>query len=338
MALIFVGVLFATAAVSGAPANRDRTTKRCQSFAAPSGNDHANGSRRAPFRTIARLVKAISPGHAGCLLGGRYTEDVRLTNAGRPDEPFVLRAAPGARAAICGKVEFKASARYWRVNRLEIDGSCSVENTIQIYGDHIKLSHDDITNRHHPANCVYIGGAKWGLASHFVLDHDRVHDCGTKGSDQMHGIYADSSRDARISDNYIYANAGFGIHLYPDAQGTIVTRNVIDENLTESGLVFGGQSPYASSNNIVRRNIFSRNALYGVSSSWGGEHVGSANVAEENCFWRNSAGPTSPSSRGYATRANINANPRFVAADSHDYRVVPKSPCAAMQPRGTVGP
>jgi parallel beta-helix repeat protein len=154
----------------------------------------------------------------------------------------------------------------------------------------------------------------------------------------MHGIYADSSRDARISDNYIYANAGFGIHLYPDAQGTIVTRNVIDENLTESGLVFGGQSPYASSNNIVRRNIFSRNALYGVSSSWGGEHVGSANVAEENCFWRNSAGPTSPSSRGYATRANINANPRFVAADSHDYRVVPKSPCAAMQPRGTVGP
>jgi Right handed beta helix region len=335
VAVTFAGVLFATLSVSGAPANREM---RCRSFAAPNGNDHANGSRRSPFRTIARLVAALEPGKAGCLLDGRYIEDVGLESAGRPGKPFVLRAAPAARAAICGKVEFKASAAHWRVIRLEIDGSCSPENTVQIYGDHITLSHDDITNRHHADSCVMIGGAKWGLAYHAVLDHDRIHDCGTKGSDQMHGVYANSPRDARISDNYIYANAGFGIHLYPDAQRTIITRNVVDGNMAESGLVFAGQSSYSSSHNLVLRNIFSRNGLYGVSSSWGSEHVGSANVAEKNCFWRNSAGPTSPNPRGYTALANINANPRFVGADSYDYRVPPNSPCVAMQPRGTVGP
>ena len=250
---------------------------------------------------------------------------------------MTLMAAPGATPTVCGHVEFKSSADYWRLTRLDVDGSCSTENTVQIFGDHVTLSHDDITNRHLSQSCIYIGGAAWGQAQETVIRHNRIHDCGESGSHHIHGIYADSPRHAKITDNYIYANAGYGIHLYPDAQGTIVERNVIDGNITESGLVFAGEGPHASSNNLVRRNIFSENGAYGVSSSWTGT-VGTANVADANCFWKNAEGAFASTRLGYTGKGNINANPLFVAPAARDYRLRPGSRCRKMQPRGHVGP
>ena len=41
-----------------------------------------------------------------------------------------------------------------------------------------------------------------------------------------------------IRDNWIYDNADRGVQLYPDADGTVVTGNVIDGN--GEGVIFGG--------------------------------------------------------------------------------------------------
>jgi len=251
---------------------------------------------------------------------------------------MTLRAAPGAKATLCGHVEFKSSADYWRLIRLSVDGSCSSENTIQIYGDHVTLGHADITNRHIAHSCVYIGGPRWGRARETVLHHDRIHDCGDNGNRHTHGIYADSPRNARITDNYIYANSGFGIQLYPDAQDTLVEHNVIDGNLTESGLVFGGEAPYASSHNLVRWNIFSGNGAYGVSSSWAAGVVGAGNVANGNCFWENADGALDRTLLGFRATGNVDANPLFVDRALRDYRLRRGSRCKLMQPRGHVGP
>jgi hypothetical protein len=309
----------------------------CQRFVAPNGSDRNRGDRRSPFASVSRLVATLRAGQTGCLLSGRFREEVRITRGGRANKPITLTAAPGAKPTICGRVELKSSADYWRLTRLNVDGSCSSQNTIQIYGDHITLSHDDITNRHISKSCMYIGGASWGRARETVIRNNRIHDCGDNGNDHTHGIYAASPRHARITDNYIYANSGFGIQLYPDAQETLVEHNVIEGNFTESGLVFGGEAPYASSNNLVRWNIFSGNGAYGVSSSWGGP-VGAANIANGNCFWQNAKGTFDSSRLGYSARRNIYANPLFVAPTSRDYRLRLGSPCKRMQPRGHVGP
>jgi hypothetical protein len=286
---------------------------------------------------VSRLVAALRPGQTGCLLSGRFEEDVRIARKGRANKRMTLRAAPDARATICGAVEFKSTAAYWRLTRLQIDGSCSTQNTVHIYGNHITLDHNDVTNRRSAQSCVMLGDHGYGLAHDAMLHHNRIHDCGTGDSRFFHGIYANAPRNAQITDNYIYANSGYGIQLYPDAQETLVERNVIDGNITEGGLVFSGETPYASSHNLVAHNIFSRNGDYGVGSSWG-TRVGTGNVAKANCFWKNAKSAFAPDGVGYVRKGNIDANPGFIARNAWDYRLRRRSPCRTMQPRGHVGP
>ena len=54
-----------------------------------------------------------------------------------------------------------------------------------------------------------------------------------------HGIYVEGANGVRITNNLIYDNADYGIHLYPDAEGTYVARNVIDGN--GGGVIFAGE-------------------------------------------------------------------------------------------------
>jgi Right handed beta helix region len=148
-------------------------------------------------------------------------------------------------------------ASYLVTDGLTIDGSCTTQNTVQIYADHATLDHDDVTNRH--------------------------------------------------------LNAGFGIHLYADAQSTLVERNVVEASGNESGIVFGGSASSASSGNVVRRNIFSGNAKYGASSSRDGP-IGNRNVLEANCFWETpmarSPQHASASSHGGTCRPTRDSSPR----------------------------
>lgn len=307
----------------------------CDLAAVSNGTDRSPGTARAPFSSVSRLVDALRPGQTGCLRG-RFAENLRLFRGGRPGKPITLRAEPGANATICGYVEFKPSAGYWRLSHLDVDGSCSGENTVQIFAPHVTLTHDDVTNRRRGQSCLYIGSDVYGRATDTRVDHDRIHDCGNNTT-YTHGIYADAPRRARIVDNYIYGNAGFGIQLYPDAQGTLFARNVVDGSIGKSGLVFSGESPFASSHNTVARNIFTSNGAYGVSSWWGGT-TGVANVVTSNCFWRNGEGAFDPDRAGYTLEANISANPQFVAPQAHDYRLRRGSRCKMMGPRGHVGP
>ena len=53
-----------------------------------------------------------------------------------------------------------------------------------------------------------------------------------------HGIYVTNAKDTVIRDNWIYDNVDRGIQLYPDAQHTRITGNVIDGN--GEGVVFSG--------------------------------------------------------------------------------------------------
>ncbi len=337
LALLAAAAVLAGAAFASSGRRARIKSPPCQRFAAPHGSDSNRGTRRSPFATASRLAQALRPGQTGCLLSGRYLGDLHLRQAGARGARLTLRAAPGASATICGFTIFLPGAAYWRLTRLQIDGSCSSQNTIQIAADHARLDHDELTNRQLAQSCVIIGNPSGSHPQGVLIDHDRIHDCGRRSSPFEHGVYASSSRGARISDNYVYESGGFGIHLYSDAQSTLVERNVVVRSLTESGLVFGGSPTAASSHNLVRHNIFTGNGRWGATSSWEGP-VGVGNVLSGNCFSNNPAGAFPSTRVGFSPQRNLGADPRFVDPASGNYRLLPGSRCRQMQPRGHVGP
>ena len=73
-----------------------------------------------------------------------------------------------------------------------------------------------------------------------VIEGNRIHDCGElPAANHDHGIYVGNAAGRSIRDNWIYDNADRGIQLYPDADRTAITGNVIDGN--GQGVIFGGE-------------------------------------------------------------------------------------------------
>jgi hypothetical protein len=145
-----------------------------------------------------------------------------------------------------------------------------------------------------------------------------------------HGIYAEASDGARITDNWIYDNADRGVQLFPDAQGTYVARNVIDGN--GQGVLFSR----TSANNVVEHNIITNPALrYNIEDF---ELSGGGNVARRNCLWsdRHKGGGLQP---GLAVPVldSLVTDPGYANRGAKDFRLKPGSPCAsfskALQPQ-----
>jgi hypothetical protein len=277
---------------------------------------------------VQELAKSLAPGQTGCLLAGTFTEHVNVSRGGRAGARLRLTAAPGARPRFCGRIEVKDSANYVTISNLRLDGSCTSENMLQIWGDFVTVRGNEITNRRSSRSCVFVGHHSLGLAYNTMIARNRIHDCG-RDIFYDHGIYAAAARSLRISNNYIYDSGGWGIHLYPDVQGALVDHNVVDGS-PESGILISGDDSQASSHVRVAYNIFSWNRKHGIDRSWGGP-VGNGNVAEFNCLWGN--GSPFDSGDGYRRRNNLLANPRYAGRARKNFRLRRGTLCAGMGPR-----
>lgn len=72
-------------------------------YVAPGGNDFADGSAAAPWKTIQHAVDMVVAGEAICVREGVYNELVTITKSGSPAAgPIVLQAVPGDVAVIDG--------------------------------------------------------------------------------------------------------------------------------------------------------------------------------------------------------------------------------------------
>jgi Right handed beta helix region len=328
LALVFVAPTTSASASRQAPV-------RCDRFAGSRGGDEAQGTRRHPYRTVRRLVEALRPGRVGCLLGGTFAENLSIRRGGRPGKRMVLRSAPGVMARILGRIEIAETADYVTITHLRINGGSSQENTLQVWGDRFKLLKSDINGGHSSTfqSCIFLGHSTYGVAYDAVIDHNRIHDCGTVATAAGHGLYVDAARGVtKITNNYIYDNAGFGMQLYKDADGVRVEHNVFDGAMLKAGLVFAGEAPNLSSdNNIVRHNIFTNNKTYGIDAWWGGP-VGRGNVASSNCFWLNGTGPIGGRTGWTNRTGNVFANPTYVDRASKDFRLRAGSRCAGYGP------
>ena len=308
----------------------------CTRYAASGGSDSASGSASSPFRTAQRLFDSLAPGEVGCLQPGTtFSERLRANRSGRPGNPVTITSGPGeGRATLLGEIYVPDGATDIVYTNLIINGRTSFRVNPSVNGDRITFSNNEVTDDNHGI-CFHLGKPGEGVAEDIVIDGNRIHGCGrlpATGFD--HGIYLNTTRNVRITNNYIYDNADYGVHLYPDAQGTYVANNVIDGN--GRGITFSGEGSTASSNNVVVDNIISNSKdTANVESYWGGP-VGSGNRADGNCLWNGAEGNVQ-NQRGFSVSNNVVADPLFTNRGAKDFSLRAGSPCAGKGPTSVPG-
>lgn len=281
------------------------------------------------------LIASLTPGQTGCLRSGTYVADeFSIATPG-----VRLTSYPGETATLRGRLRFEATADDAVVEGLTLDGR-NPNNWLGplIYADRVILRGNDISNNG-TAICIHIDDFPGYPAPQGVLiEGNRVYDCGTSGTNQQHGIYVAQARDTVIRGNWIYGNADRGIQLYPNADGTLVTGNVIDGN--GENVLFGGSTSSASDNNVVENNAISNSTIrYNVESSFPGV-VGTGNIARNNCVWGGvyggQSGGVQQGAAGFLGVANVVGEPLYAPAAAQDFDLA-GSPCAGVAPQDAPG-
>jgi parallel beta-helix repeat protein len=251
-----------------------------------------------------------------------------------------IRNYPGERATMRGLVRIEVSATGSVIKNLTLDGrSDRLFLSPLIYADRAVLRNNEITNGN-TGICVHIDSYNDHPPPQGVVIHaNRIHDCGAlPPSNVDHGIYVGDAVGTIIRGNWIYDNADRGIQLYPNADGTSVTGNVIEGN--GQGILFGGSGGQTADNNLVAHNVISGSIVrHNVEDSWEGS-VGTGNVVRDNCVWTTTLDPNysgKPAqsgivggARGFTAFNNTVANPGYVAAARHNFSLRPSSRCAAV--------
>jgi hypothetical protein len=304
---------------------------RCDKVASPRGSDRNRGTRGDPYRSPQRLADTLAPGETGCLREGKYDAGsdfvLAVDRSGRRGAPITIRSYPGERAHLVGITQVAGRARWITLSGLDFEGDGS-QNTIKIYGNDVTVEHSDITNVRRGLSCVILGSPEEGTAERPLLKANRLHDCGDPSNgNKDHAIYAAYTADGRITGNYFANSAAYAIQFYPSAQHLRFDRNVVDGggDSVRGGIVFGGDSQHASSDNLVDHNVIAFAPTFGVRSDWEGP-TGSGNAVRANCLWKNGEGDIAQPV-GFETAANIVADPEFRDRDRGDYRMPSDNRC-----------
>jgi hypothetical protein len=313
-------------AVAGCGARGQETA--CDRVASPAGSDAASGTVTSPYRSAQKLIDSVRAGQTGCLRAGTYTQPrLRFGHGGAGAAPLTLTSYPGERAKLAGGiVEIPSGSNFVRLSGLHIDGSAAVNATVWVMSYNDVIEDSDITNRNLGTQCMILGGNGWGGPSgRLLIQRNKIHDCGRfSAGNQEHAIYFENTVDTRVIDNIFWGAAGYAIHLYPNAQRTLVAHNVIVGN--GRGVIFGGDDRTASSGNVVRQNLITDSRVgYNVESYWSGP-IGAGNVVERNCVQKGNLDGIGAQT-GFAATNNRIVEPRYLDAANNDYRLAADSPC-----------
>jgi parallel beta-helix repeat protein len=305
----------------------------CDLYAAESGSESAPGTRSQPFRYAEQVIDALEPGQTGCFRTGTYSfGDIEIRTPG-----ITLAAYRDEAATLEGEVKVRPGGAGTTIEGLTLNGASGAsEISPRIYADQVTLRDNEITNDHESI-CVSIG--RWYSRPPprgVVIERNRIHGCGAVPStNKDHGIYVSEARATVIRDNWIYDNTDRGIQLYPDADGSRITGNVIDSN--GEGIVFAGTGDAVSSHNVVAGNVISNSTLgWNVYSNIEGE-TPQGNVLRKNCLWAGDAPtefqadggvePLSGSAGDFSATGNVVADPDYSDPENGDYSLSADSEC-----------
>jgi parallel beta-helix repeat protein len=324
--IVAAGLAFAAAAPQVAQA-----AVSCDRVAAPGGSDSAAGTADAPYATPQKLANVLTAGQTGCLRQGTYRGNLRFGRSGASGAPLTLASYPGERGTVVGRVEIPDGVAFINVTGLTLDrsGSAAGLPSPTINGDDVSFTGNDVTDSH-TGICFSVGDQTYGHASRVLIQANRIHGCGIlPAANHDHGIYVSDSDNVTISWNLIYENADRGVQLYPNAQHTVVTHNVIDGN--GEGILFSGDFGYASSGNVVANNAITNSKLRPNVQSWypSGNPKGTNNSVTQNCISGSSVN-VDTSDGGFTASNNLAVDPGYAGAAGGDYRMPAGSSCASL--------
>ena len=276
--------------------------------------------------TAQDLVDALSPGQTGCLRAGLYEGNVRVS---KPNITLTRYAAE--KATVRGRFYVPEGADGVTVEGLYLDGTNPGGlPSPTIDADGVTFRRNDVTN-YHRSICFALGHPDWGRADNTTIELNRVHDCGRlPATNHDHGIYVATATNTLIRGNWIYDNSDYGVHLYPDAQKTTVTGNVIDGN--GEGLTFSGEYGLASNDNLVEGNVITNSRVRNNVESWypPGNPIGRNNLVRDNCVRggaRDQGNGGIAGEWGFKVVQTVRAKPVFASRSREDFRLETGNPC-----------
>jgi hypothetical protein len=306
----------------------EASTLGCDRFAGPRGFDHGHGrgTLDRPYRSVKRLARSLRGGQTGCVKPGHYShrEVAHLRSPGA-----TLRGIGSRRPLILDPIWIEPSAVGASVRNLRVtslDRTYTVPLKVQasrarIVGNRIFGSLNE--------SCVLVGSQN--RVSGVTIERNVVRNCGRSGKFD-HLLYIQDARRTRIRWNLLIANrGGWAVHLYPNADDSLIEHNVIDGNF--GGVVIAGYGNATSNGNLIRANAITYSGpRRNVEASWEGR-FGSGNFVTANCLFSQSAdAPSGIGERwGFSVGSNavIGGSPYVDRADG-DYRFHSRSPCGGL--------
>lgn len=280
------------------------------------------GSAAAPFRTVGKLLAALSSGQTGCLQEGTYVENVTFPKGGSGSAPITLAAAPGVHAVLKGVLTVPDTTDNIAITGLVLDGASAAKSPSPlIRGDRVALRGNEITNA--GADCITLGDQMSGTAKAAIIEGNRIHGCAS-------GVVGRVAESSLVANNFIFDNTGDGVALFPNGDSFTIEHNIIDGN--GHGVLFGSDGVLVSINDNVRFNVISNSTVgFNVYSAFPAA-VGTGNNANQNCLWMGKKGDVAMPLKGFSTKDNVIADPMYVDRAAKNFALAPGSACAAFGP------
>jgi hypothetical protein len=294
------------------------------SSAAPRGQGAADDACTVVLdpakRTLQKALDAAKPGDSICLRRGTYetgepfgnsADTTYVRRSGQSAAYITLRGFESERPVIHGS--FRITASFWKIYGLVFEGplnhdagqaSARRDNLVEMIdssniifrANEVRRSdyHAGIYLKH--ASAISISDCDIHNNGRFSAERDPK--TGAKTINVDHGIYWGSSAGEGnvIANNRIYANRGYGLHLYPHASHISVVNNHIFDNGNSGVIIAGDSDDIEVVGNTVVRN--GSNAQIRVRS-------GSNNVVRNNSTFAEDKGLSGIENR---TRSTVAAN------------------------------
>ncbi|WP_440706424.1 right-handed parallel beta-helix repeat-containing protein [Heyndrickxia oleronia] len=237
-------------------------TKNAQAiFVAPTGNDHNEGSKSKPFRTLKKAASEAKPGTTVYIRKGTYHESLVIRHRGTKSKPIKFKAYKNEKVVLSGK----------GVDHLSGDTALVTiknKNYVTIMG----LSIQDLTTN--LADETVMGIYVTGSSSHITLENNHVQRIKTFADDgNAHGIAiygTGAMNDINILNNTVEKlklGASESIVLNGNIDGFRVENNLVryTDNIGIDLIGYEGVS-HDKDADYVRNGVVQENKVYEVSS------------------------------------------------------------------------
>jgi hypothetical protein len=288
-------------------------------YVAPTGSDTNAGTQTSPFKTILKASQVALPDTIVHVAPGIYTGGFKTTTSGTATGRITYLSdvkwgakivAPSNSTNATG---FDNRGAYVTIDGFEMNGIPS-SGTLWSVGINVAGTGDIVQNClvyniYNTGVANSSGGAGILLDSWYGFNdmqalNNIVHHVGPSGSggDWYHGIYQTAT--GAIKNNITYANSGFGIHMWHDANHITVTSNTSFGN--GHGFVVGG-GDYVNTSGPADYVTFANNIAFdntGMGFDEEGQN-GTHNIFTNNLSFQN----------GTNWRLNTNTHTNDVTAD-----------------------